>query len=92
MYDKKRKTWSHAGLADVAQQAGFYGAETEKKLANEVESPGNRVLDKLRERQGLSDQERMEAAVYIATMLERVPKRRNMVLGSSVESCGGNPG
>ena len=38
--------------------------------------PGNRVIDKLLRARPISEEERLDLSVYIATMLKRVPHRR----------------
>ena len=37
--------------------------------------PGNRVIDKLLRAKPISEEERLDLSVYIATMLKRVPHR-----------------
>jgi hypothetical protein len=63
-------------IKQVAQSRGFYDAETETDLARLVESPANPVLRKLREGSDINRSERMAIAIYIATMMKRVPKSR----------------
>jgi uncharacterized membrane-anchored protein YjiN (DUF445 family) len=79
MYDKKSKIFSKAAIEKVAQQAKFYDEATEKQLNESVERPGNRVFDKLISGQRINAQERIHAAVYIATMYSRVPRRRTEI-------------
>lgn len=76
MYDKKHDKWSNPAISRAAQQTNFYGAEIEKQLNDTVERPANRVFDKLRLGKKISDEERWQAAVYLATMHARVPARR----------------
>jgi hypothetical protein len=63
-------------IKQVAQSRGFYDPETEKDLADLVESPANPALRKLRQSSQIDSSERLAVAVYIATMLKRVPKSR----------------
>lgn len=63
-------------IEEVAQSRGFYDAETEVELATLVESPASPALAKLRRSEPLEPSERLAIAVYIATMLRRVPKNR----------------
>jgi hypothetical protein len=63
-------------IKQVAQSRGFYDSETETDLARLVESPANPALAKLREESVIDRSERLAVAVYIATMLKRVPKSR----------------
>jgi hypothetical protein len=46
-------------------------------LNTRIEVPGNRVIDKLLRAKQISEEERLDLSVYIATMLKRVPHRRN---------------
>ena len=78
-FDKETLSYSErpASIAKIAQQRSFYDADTERRLNELVERPGNRVLDKLRSGHlKLEDEERAHLSVYIATMLTRVPHHR----------------
>lgn len=79
MYDKKSKLFTKAVIQKVAQQPGFYDEAAEKQLNENVERPGNRVFDKLISGESINAQERIHAAVYIATMYARVPQRRTEI-------------
>ena len=79
-FDKQTGEFSGNALSikKVAQQREFYNEETEEKITRLIESPGNAVLDKLRSSEfDLSDQDRVDLAVYMATMLKRVPRNRD---------------
>jgi hypothetical protein len=76
MYDKKTRNLKRVSIKQVAQESGFYSDSDETKLANHVEGPANVVLDKLRQRQAITTQERAELAYYIAAMIRRVPRYR----------------
>jgi hypothetical protein len=65
-----------ASIEDVAQSRNFYDPEIEKLLASSVEGPANPVLAKLRAGELPTDRERIALAVYLATMIKRVPKNR----------------
>lgn len=89
MYDKKLHKFSHAPIKVVAQQKSFYDDEVEQQLNELVEKPANRVLVKLREL-SLSNKiegatldkiERATLALYIGTMLKRIPKYRQKACG-----------
>lgn len=80
-------------IKEVAQSRDFYEPETETDLGRLVESPANPALAKLREGSIIDPSERLAVAVYIATMLKRVPKSRARghalipeVLDSTVEN------
>lgn len=78
-FDKDTQTFSAqpASIKRIAQQRSFYDDDTERKLNELVEIPGNQVLRKLRSGDlDLTDEERLNLSVYIATMLTRVPHHR----------------
>ena len=78
-FDKATLSYSKqpASIAKIAQQSSFYDPDTERRLNELVEIPGNRVLKKLRSGDlALNDKERFHLSVYIATMLWRVPHHR----------------
>ena len=76
MYDKKLRQFTNPGIKSVAQESGFYNNDVEQQLNELVEKPANKVLDKLRNQEQITDTDRIHLGVYIATMLKRVPKRR----------------
>lgn len=76
LHDRKDQRSCVAAIAKVAQSKAFYSPETEKILADAVEAPGNRVMDKLVLNQAISPADRLQLAVYIAVMMKRVPYRR----------------
>lgn len=65
-----------ASIEDVAQSRGFYDPDTEALLASAVEGPANPVLAKLRGGVTPTDGERIALALYLATMIKRVPRNR----------------
>lgn len=77
-YDKKERRFSQtpASIRRVAQQRGFYDEDVERELNELVESPGNQAIDKLRSNLPITDEERLNLAIYIATMVHRVPRHR----------------
>jgi hypothetical protein len=76
MYDKKLHQFANPSIKQIAQESAFYSAEVERQLNEFVERPANLVLDKLRDQVRINDLERIHLAIYIATMLYRVPRRR----------------
>jgi hypothetical protein len=66
-----------ASIEDVAQSSEFYDPETEALLASTVEGPANPILSKLRRDEAPTDRERITLAVYLATMIKRVPRNRS---------------
>jgi hypothetical protein len=85
MFDKSTMEFGERPVAigKVAQRSGYYSPEDEVALNDLVERPGNLVLKKLRENpdllaRDLSQEERAHFSFYIATMLSRVPHKRNV--------------
>lgn len=76
MYDKKLQQFKNPGIKSVAQKSGFYSNDVEQQLNELVEKPANKVLDKLRNQEKITEIDRIYLGIYIATMLMRVPKRR----------------
>ena len=76
MYDKKLRQFTNPGIKSVAQESGFYNLDVEQQLNELVEKPANKVLDKLRNQERITETDRIHLGVYIATMLRRVPKSR----------------
>ena len=76
-YDKQQ-----AGLAKripikvVAQASEFYEPEMEARLANEVELPGGDAIDRVIRGDSLDSRGRLALALYLGTMLKRVPTHR----------------
>ncbi|MGB7295705.1 MAG: DUF4238 domain-containing protein [Candidatus Aminicenantales bacterium] len=76
MYDKHSHRFTHASIISVAQEASYYSEDAERQLSEFVEGPAHKVLKKLRCGDSINDNERMRLALYVATMLMRVPRRR----------------
>jgi hypothetical protein len=76
VYDKVQKTFFRTNVKNVAQEKNFYGPEIELALNSDIENPANPVLEKLRRREAINDNERYSLSAYIAVMLSRVPRRR----------------
>lgn len=79
-FDKVTQTFTTdpASIAKIPpQQRSFYDDGTEARLNELVEIPGNQSLRKLRSGDlNLTDEERVNLSVYIATMLKGVPHHR----------------
>lgn len=77
MFDKKQDTSKHLPITVVAQQSGYYEIEDENSLNLNVEIPGNDVIDKLCLGEQISETEKQELSLYIATAIRRVPAARH---------------
>jgi Protein of unknown function (DUF4238) len=76
LYDKQKDGFSRASTKQVAQERGYYSDEVEEELARTIELPANIVIEKLRQGQPIDGDDRNRLAVYIATMIKRVPDAR----------------
>ena len=81
-----------ASIQKVAQAKRFYDSQVEADLNTYVERPANPQLERLRRGEFLDGDGRYRVAVYLATMLKRVPRNRERghallpdVLTSTVE-------
>lgn len=60
----------------IANIKKFYSEEIEQKLADDIEGPGNIVLDKIRNREPIDDNDKSVFSEYIAVMWKRVPRAK----------------
>lgn len=63
-------------IKNVAQSSGFYDPDVEVALHELVEAPANPVLSLLRDSRPIDPDEKRTLAMYIATLLKRVPHSR----------------
>ena len=75
-YDKKLRQFRLIPIKRVAQEADYYDPKTEKELNELVEGPAHSTLAKVRNRSRISSEDRFRLALYVATMMMRVPRRR----------------
>ena len=80
MYDKFEKESKRLPIKNVAQSSGFYSEEDERGLSNKIEAPAQSPLDKLRKGQQISVEGRRAVAVYLESMIKRVPHFRRWIL------------
>ncbi|WP_417393185.1 DUF4238 domain-containing protein [Gimesia sp.] len=76
MYDKHTRKYREAAIRTVAQENGYYDLETESALAEVVEGPGKKVIDKLLKRDAIDNAERTSLSLYFMIMLSRGPRQR----------------
>lgn len=76
MFDKQTKCFAKASISKVAQERDFYSTEVEFALNEEVERPGNVVLEKLIRGGSLENRERTQLSLYLMIMATRGPRRR----------------
>lgn len=73
---RRHDTPKLTSIEKVAQSRRFYEPATEALLASAIEAPANPVLAKLRGGEAPKEHERSCLAVYIATLIQRVPRNR----------------
>ena len=61
----------------VAQSPDYYSEGDERLLNQEVEKPAQEPLNKLRTGSQITDEERRRVSVYVAVMIDRVPRGRD---------------
>ena len=76
MYDRTAKKSKCLPIKVVAQEPGYYEEADETALADQIERPALRSLAALRRRQRLDNDDRRRLAIYIASLIVRVPRRR----------------
>jgi hypothetical protein len=67
-------------VKDVAQKARFYDPDVEREMAQKIEKPANTIIATLLEGGPINGREREVMTRYIATMVKRVPGRREKVV------------
>lgn len=90
-FDKKLGLFSgaSASIKKIAQERDFYPPDTETQLNKKVELPANNVIEKLRNGASLTDSDRIPLAIYMATMMYRVPAKRQRAYDSLPEVLSG---
>jgi hypothetical protein len=79
-YDKKTGEVRQVAIKTAAQTADYFPEDLERLLAHAVEGPANPAMAKLIAGQAITDSERHDMALYVATMLMRVPGNRRRML------------
>ncbi|OGO23612.1 MAG: hypothetical protein A2Z28_04500 [Chloroflexi bacterium RBG_16_51_9] len=74
VYEKGSNRVFRTSVKTVANENNRWPKNTEKYLANHIEAPANLVLDKIRERQPITQGDKDVFSAYMVTMLQRVPK------------------
>jgi hypothetical protein len=76
--DKKELTSKPLPIKRVAQAPGYCEAEVEAELNARLEGPANIILEELRNLRPITEEQRIHFAIYTATMMKRVPRRRRI--------------
>ncbi|WAC08087.1 MAG: DUF4238 domain-containing protein [Thermodesulfobacteriota bacterium] len=75
-YEKGTGNKFNTQIKSLANITDFYSEETEQYLANDIEGPANEVLDKIRSRHLISEEDKNTFAEYMAVMWKRVPRAK----------------
>lgn len=75
-YEKGSGVKFNTQIKSLANITDFYSEETEQYLANDIETPANEVLDKIRRRHLINDDDKNTFAEYMAVMWKRVPRAK----------------
>ena len=78
-FDKEGRRAFATQVKSIANETDFYSPDVESQLANEVEGPGNEVLDAIRSRTVISQSHKRVLAAYMVCMLKRVPRTKDWV-------------
>jgi hypothetical protein len=80
MFDKQSNNWILTNVLNAGAWSNFYSDEDEKWLSDEVEFPASFALTKLRSGQPIDTDERHQVALYLESMIKRVPSTRREFL------------
>jgi hypothetical protein len=75
-YEKGTGHKFNSQIKNLANITNFYSRETEQYLANDIEEPANAVLDKIRGRHLINDNDKNVFAEYMSVMWKRVPRAK----------------
>lgn len=85
VYQRGRKDSFRTQIKNIANEVGLYTDDLEADLANDIEQSANPILQKLREFQPISEDEKLEFSRYMFSMWLRVPKHLNWTIEKSPE-------
>lgn len=89
VYDKTDRRCFVTQVKSIANETDFYSPEVEEYLANTIETPANRILNKIREKVAISVIDKQILSAYIICMMKRVPegkKRFNELAPGTAET------
>ena len=79
-YDKKSREYRKLPIKNVAQARGFYSADDERMLSDEIEAPAQGPLNQLRQGEPIGESERKAVSLYLASMTVRGPRAKRQRL------------
>jgi hypothetical protein len=80
IYEKGKSSVNLLPIKTIAQEKQFYDEKTEKFLANEIEGPANKVLEKIRQKLRISEKDKFVLSEYIFTFFKRVPRAKQRLI------------
>jgi hypothetical protein len=79
VFDKTIPRWFYSQPKSVANEIDLWPDELETFVTENIEDPAKEVIERLRNKARVSDDERLRLARYIAFLWKRVPAGRNRV-------------
>lgn len=76
VYEKNGPLKFPTFVKSTANENKYYSQEVETYLANEIEAPANAVIKKLRNREQITNEDKMILSIYMVVMLKRVPESK----------------
>jgi len=83
VFDKEARRWFHTQPKSVANEVGLWPDELETFVTESIEEPAKDVIDRLRNKGPISEDERHRLARYITFLWKRVPAGRERVREST---------
>ncbi len=80
VFDKESERWMLTNVLNAGVWNDFYSDVDEKRLSDEIEFPARSALAKLRASQPIDTGERHQVALYLESMMKRVPSTRRAFL------------
>lgn len=75
-YEKNGSIKFPSDVRNTGHETNYYSPEIETYLANQIEAPANKVIDKIRSRENLTKEDKTKLATYMVVMLKRVPQSK----------------
>lgn len=73
-YEKRTGQKFYTQIKNIANITKFYPSEVEQYLANRIEGPANKIIDKIRSRHQINEDDKKILAKYMVVMWKRVPR------------------
>ncbi|MDH5680561.1 MAG: DUF4238 domain-containing protein [Spirochaetota bacterium] len=87
VYDKRSGNCFRTQTSRVAHENGFYTPDKERYLATEIEGPTVQIINKIKEQQPLTKQDKNLFTKYLVTMWKRVPHTKNQLIIKAPSIC-----